>query len=592
MDLQTTPVPSPNPPPISTDTLDKRTQQKLSGEGGFWKSKFLWFLICLVLFTAGFGAWFVFGQKPTVEVPKVQLQIAGNETLPVSGDSSFRVNIKNDNSYALKDMRLELVYPSGVVYKDSVPDALGLSGNTFELPELPSGQNASIQIRVRMQANVGDTKLVKAILRYKGGDSSAVFSLDAEKQWEVVGGGLKVEVEGPGEAGNGELISYIFRYKNESDAVIDNARLVLQVPERFVVARSEPSASIGSVTWSLGRLEISGGGSVSVFGAFDGAELGQAQVFGAELQIQGQGGGFTSQAKANFATQVKNQPITITQELQNATKTVANAGDRVSYTIKFVNNTSASLSNLKISFKVDSKVINWADVRAEQAQISTGLVTWAPATSDQLSVIRPGERGSVQVELPILNPPVKDSSKNLTIVSNVTVSADEIQAPVKGNSLEVKIATKPLLRVGVELVSGANPPKVGQETVYKVTLSALNTSNEVKPAKVNARLPLGASSVVGSSLNSFVTVESSASRLTWDLGSLQAYAGSFAPMSTTNFLVKMVPTVAQAGEEVFLLTDITLTGTDVFTEKVLSVSASDISSDDAAKGSGRGRVVK
>lgn len=578
------------PPPTQTTTLDAATIDKLGRRRSFAWLK--WLFGAVFLFVLGFGGWFWFMGRQAPVAPKVTLNIEGPDELPSNGQASVRVVVGNENGYAIRDLQLEVIYPSGLTYISSVPTAEGISGKNFSMNELPGGQKSPFILKLKSQGNVGDSKQLKASLRYKVAESNAVFASENSKEWLVAGSGVDLKISGVNEAGNGELVSFTIDYVNKSGAVMNNIKLTAQMPSSFKIAKTEPQGNLSEGSWSIPRLDPEQGGKVMIYGSFDGSQLGNQEVIRASLSVLDSSGSYAVQASSSFSTSIRNSPITSSVELQNSTKSVVNAGDRVAYTVKYQNNSTAPVRNVKVTIKVEGKGVNWADVRAEDAQVSTGSIVWSTATLGALSILSPGEKGTLAFELPVSNPPVRDSSEDLAITSSTSVVSDEYKTPMSGNSVEIKISTKPQVKAGLEYVSGANPPKVGQETVYKATLVLTNTSNVLKDTKVTARLPLGATSVSAAGLPSGVTLDSSASRLTWQVGDLAAYAGSFSPQRTVSFNIKMIPTAAQVGEEVFVLNDITLNGTDSFTTRPLTVKAVDLSSDDGATGSGRGRVVK
>ena len=70
----------------------------------------------------------------------------------------YKITIKNNDSQKLTKAELELVYPDGFTYINSVPNAENISGTKFKVPDLVSGQNATVMVKAKASGNVNDEK--------------------------------------------------------------------------------------------------------------------------------------------------------------------------------------------------------------------------------------------------------------------------------------------------------------------------------------------------------------------------------------------------------------------------------------------------
>lgn len=570
-------------------TLDATTQAKL-GAGSFGGGKKWWIvfgtvfvILCLVA-----GWLFFYGGKKGD--PVMEVNIGGVSELPSNGEVALQFGLANKDSRIFQDISAEVVYPSGLAYVSSVPQGQDLSGKNFTFPDLSSGQNATVLLRLRVQANVGDTKQLRAIIRYKVAGESAVFVKDYVQSWSVVGRGVELQIQGPSNPGSGDLVTYTLTYENTSDEALDGVKINLEYPSGFEIGQTNPPTNGGSNTWLVPRLESKQKGSISIVGSFSGAVDLQGSLK-MTLSVLTKDGGYGVQADTSFPVAIAKRPLTASLEFLDTSKQVVGAGERINYIVKYQNNGSVPVRNAKLLLKVDSRSVDWGEVRAEGAQISQGLITWSPATTDSLNVLSPGDSGSFQVDLKLLDPAAKDSTKNLSISSTVSITSDEFSLPVQGNTLVSKIKTRPALLSGIKYISGSLPPRVGQETFYEITLGVKNTSNDLGGVSVSARLPFGGGSLVKGSLPSGVSLDKTGSKILWDIPLLPAYTGIFSPTKTVTFQVRVVPTLAQVGESLDVLSDLLLSGQDSFVGQAVTAKSLDLTSDKAS-GSGNGRVVK
>lgn len=580
-----------NTPILDSETKDKIfpeiAEQQTSRFGSFYRAnKFYIWAIAGALLIVSVLAYFAFRDQPVSpnKEAKVNLSLDLPDTLPSSGDFIFRVKAENQDSAKLVNINLEIIYPDGVTYVSSSPAAKGESGTQFPVPDLSSGQNAVLTIKANMQGGINDNKQLQAVLRYNYDNFNSTFEKKAVASTRLIASDIVLEVTGPDKATTSEPANYEIKYSNSSDHTIQNARIKLTYPNNFTYGQSQPTPDLAKNIWNISSLEPGENGTIKVTGNFTSANPGESKTLLAEFLVLDSSGDFFTQATAEFTSQISGLPLFVSQTLEQNNSGTANPGDTLSYKVSYRNNGQTPVRGVNIVATLDSKALDSKNIHAEDGQVSGATITWNASTVNGLETINPNQGGELHYTVTLKNPAVKDSSKNITITSSIKITASEYDNYLPGNSIETKISSPADLSASISHVSGSLPPRVGQDTVYKVTLSLRNSTNDFTGTQVVAYLPLDpssfdAQSVIRKEANN-VTFDKTTGKITWNAGSLPAHSGDFNPAKTLEFNIRLRPTSAQVGRSVTLLRNMSASAKDGFTGRNVSMSTEDIGTQD------------
>jgi hypothetical protein len=534
----------------------------------------------------------------TVKEASVEVQIKAPEKIPSGGDTVFTFNLKNTDSQKLTKVRLELAYPEGVSYKTSVPKADNLSGTVFSIPDLISGQNAAVIITAKTSGNVGDQKQIIARMFYHFGDFSSEFIKEQALSFNLAASDVAMELIGPETVSNAQLVQYLIKYKNNSQADIQNARVRANFPEGFVVAQAEPSVSLGSNIWELNTLKPGDEGQIQIQGTFKGSNPGESKTWNAEFMVLGNNGDYNSQSAAQITTAISSLPLLVSQEAENSgssqTPGVVKPGDLIRFNITYQNNSSVAANGVNVVVTLNSKALDLASISAEGGEVNNNTILWSAAGVPNLEILNPSESGTLSFSVKVKNPASKDSSTNLTVVSDIKIKSNEYQTFLPGNSLTLKISSPYTLGSTLSFVSGQLPPKVGQVTVYKVKFNLTNSTNDYSDGLLTAFLPLGLVVFDPQSVNAQeaqkVQYDPATGKLTWNLGTLPANSGKFLAPKTLEFNLRINPSQSLLNQSPTLVKNISFSAKDTFTSEKIQGTADNITTQNVEGAYGNGQV--
>lgn len=525
--------------------------------------------------------------RPTTKGPggeaNVKVTIDAPETAPSGSQVIYKFKIDNQDPAKLTNMELELVYPNGFTYLSSTPNANNLSGSIFSIPDLSSGQNAVVIVKVNAQGGINDEKNLVAKLHYKYSNFNSEFIKETEHKIRLLASDIVMELTGPDNTTSAQPVSYKLHYKNESDHDITNARIQITYPEGFTYGDADPQPNLGQNIWNVGSLKKNEDNTIQFSGSFVSARPGQKASFDAAFMVLDEQGNYYSQANTSFSTSIASTPLLVTQEISNANKSVVNPGDSITFIIHYQNNSQVAVTGVNVSASVDSKAIDISSIKAQgAAEVNNNTVTWNTASVSNFEHLNPNESGTLQYTAKVNNPAVRDSSKNITISSTVKIKSNENPVYLPGNSLSIKISSPSDLSSSVTVVSGPHPAQNGSTTIYQVTLALRNSNNDFNDGLLTGFVASSIQNFDQSSISSaeasLVSYDPSTGKMVWKVGKLPAHTGDFNAARKLSFQVKVVPGSSQDGKNFTLFKSIKFSAKDSFTNQDINLDTSDINS--------------
>ncbi len=597
-------------PILNSELRDQLSQEEPAAEkvsagfslSQFYKAnKFYAWAIVVGLAIIAILSFFAFRKQPQPKPTEanVKVSIDAPQTIASGGDVVYRIKVENNDSQKLVNTQLELVYPDGVSYISSVPKAENLSGSLFSLKDLIPGQNVVIIVKAKATGQINDSKKLAAKLTYSLSNFNSTFAKQEEYTIRLVASDVLLELSGPTQTNNSQLIIYNLKYQNNSSDDIKNARIKVSYPEGFSYASAEPQPDQDNNTWNISSLAKGGEGNIQIQGSFKSASPGESKTATAQFLVLGQTGEYFTQSMSSFTTAISSLPLLVTQELDNNnTSGVVNPGDSLTFKVKYQNNTATAATGVNILATIDSKAVDLSSIQADGGQVNNNTILWNASSVSKLESLLPNESGELSFTLQLKNPATRDSSKNLAVVSSIKIKSNEFDTYFPGNELSLKVSSPLSIADGVIFSSGSLPPQVGKPTQYKVVISLTNSTNDYSDGVLTAFIPLGAGGFVDKSFNmaesSKAEYDFSTGKLTWNFGSLAAHTGKFSQSRALEFSVRLNPSLPQVGQSPALVKDIKLSAKDVFTKQTVEQSADNLSTSDLPgdQGYSQGQVIR
>lgn len=557
-----------------------------------------WYLLAMLvgLVIIGVLAFFAFRpqkQEPTQKA-KVNLEFDAPEIAPASGDTIYKLRLKNSDTVKLVGAQLELLYADGMSYVSSTPKADNLAGSVIKIPDLPPGTEIPIVLKVALQGDVNSELKLIARLNYQYDKFVSMFTEEASHTVRLTASNVILDFTGPNALATSQPATYDLYYRNNSDEEIPKGRIVMTYPNSFVFEGSDPKPTMGQNTWDVGTVKSQEGGKITIRGNFKTAEQGSSYEFAVDFQAQDQKGDYHAQATIKHETTITNQPLSVNHRVVSGVRAgVVAPGDEITYEIDFRNNSPVVATGVLIEAELNSAAINPAATKVDGGALRDNVLVWNASSLPQLASLGPSDSGNLRFTVKVNNPATTDAQTNLTVVTKVRIKSNEERLFLPGNEQTVKVSSPASLIGSVQHAGGPLPLRVGQQSSFQVTLEVRNNSNELTKAVLTGVIPIGVNvdlNSIGGEEKKAVKYDPATGKFSWDIGGVPAHSGRLQPARKLTLNLSTVPSVNQVYDSPVLLRGISLAAKDSFTEQGVALKIEDLTTGNLPGYDGLGRV--
>lgn len=555
--------------------------------------KYLVLLAFALLIVAISSFWF---SGPSFREGDVVFELEGPTQISAGEEVTYKLKYANETRSALHNLDLVFFYPEGstVLVAGGVEEDYA---EDFKIEELAPGEMGEKEFRAFLVGERGNIKTAKAILTFKAGNLTSSFEKNATLSTTIVSTPISLTLGAPPSAVSGGTVEYILDYRNESGEDFLDLILELDYPDGFRFQNFEPQPSSGNNIWSVKSLKKGAGERISVTGTLSGGE-GESQIVLAKLKLK-VGGKYIDQQKASAATVISNPALGLDITVNNSSDYSASLGDRLSYAVKYRNNSNIVFSGMNLVVKLEGDMFELSnlDTRGGFFDDTAKTIAWNTSAVPEFGNLFPSTGGQINFYVTVRSSfptAVPGSSQDRFV--KVTAKFGTPNVPIGVDSNEVAVSSSLVTRVGTQPSFnqlayyndadfgsvGTLPPRVGQETAFTFHWQLTNPGNDAENVKVAAKLAPNiqwtnlAKATDGQSVPTF---NPNTNEVTWDLGRLPYGTGIFTPKYEASFQLKAKPSSTQVGNVIPLIESVRFTGNDSFTKQSLIINKTGITSD-------------
>lgn len=519
----------------------------------------------------------------------IVLAITGAERVTSGEEIVYKVKYQNNTRLDLKNARLVFYFPEG-----ALPNNGGDLVQSSNLPDLPSGQNNTLEFSAKIVGLKGELKQARAELSYQPGTIVSQFINKADFSTEIISVPLALHFNLPEKLVGEQVFNFSLDYLNQADIAFDDMELIIEYPDGFVFESATPEPIEEDNVWLLGHLMAQQQGRISIKGSITGKEN-ELKNFKARIGTR-QDKEFIAYAEAVGTLQISVSPLFVSQTINGATDLIVQGGQELNYIITYKNTSAVGIQDVTITSKLEGKALDMSTIRLDKGSFNgaTQQITWKASNLPDLAYLAPNQSGEVSFSVKLKDDwPINDlTDKNFTVVNVINI--DTSQKPLALKDIEVagqsrsecKIASQLSLRSmgfyydNIFVNSGPIPPKVEQTTTYTIKWQLVNTGNDLRDVMVSASLPPHVKwQDKISPTDEKLKYDSATGLLVWQVGSLPASTGVLLPVRQVAFQISITPGTAHVGSLVELVGPSSARGQDTFTNLELTSDKESIDTD-------------
>ena len=500
------------------------------------------------------------------------LTFVAADTIQSGSQTTIELEYKNQTSYPLTNVEIDVNLPSGFVVKTLTPLATNATELVFTLGTIPGGSDGKITIDGVWNADVPSTTGIQALASYKPANFNAQFHDIATKTIATNVSATIVVIDAAETVNVGEATTYTVRVQNSGLELLIAPQVVLTLPAGFFVQTSVPPlAAGGGSTYTLPDIVPAAEGVIVITGAFA-SDVAGTQMLTAVSGIAG--ARFSPQTTTTALTDVKGSALALSMVGNGISgNVIADPGSLLRVALRIENTSDVVVADATalLDFTAEKSVpIDWKTAVTAGGKITAKGITFDAKT---LGTIAAGDHVTLNLAFP-LQTDLAAGSSTFAIAFSATRGSITVQSLPLNITLNSDATVLSSLRYfdddGSPLGSGPLPPTVGSSTHYRAVWTIASGMHGLNDVTVSATLPEGVVWDEFSTASSGVVTFDSATRtVRWTMSSIPAESAAV----IARFSVSITPTAADVGLTKTLVGKTVLSGKDDSTKAVVERSA-------------------
>lgn len=540
-------------------------------------------IFCII--AVGIGGYLFWNGSNLISADNIELSISGPVSISGGEPVTFDITAINKNKIDLELVDMSVDFPVGTT--DPANSSQVLKNYRKLIGDMPVGKvvHESISATIFGEENLQKQIVVNLTYGVKG--STSTFTKSKTYDVLISSSPINFTVSSFKEVTSGQEFDMKVELTSNSQETLRNIMLKAVYPFGYNFISSSLTPLGDKSTWNIGDIPPGGKRAFTIRGSLSG-EDNDLRAFHFNVGSQ------SLDNKNVIGTQYMaiEQDVTIQKPFitlnidvdsdQGSKDHVGRLGQNSNVVIRWFNNLSTIVSNVKITAKISGSVYDKTTIVPSGGVFDslTDTITWNQQTNPELASVGPGENGSVAFSVVPKSPKSAITSPSISISAGVSGNRTQetnvplaVTSSVKRNIIVSSNATlsgRIVRTVGPFANSGPIPPKVDQMTTYTIIWSVSNTLNPINDVVVKATLPpyvKWQNSVSPSTED--VSYDQNTGLVTWNVGNVVANTVGSAIRKEVAFQIAFTPSITQAVTAPTLVNQATLSGVDSFTNAQL-----------------------
>ena len=504
------------------------------------------------------------------------VSIAGGEELPLD------IQVINNNNVNLNSVSLKIEYPAGT--KSSIDQSQDFPRYSELLGDINIGKSQKRLVKSVLFGEENSQQIVKITVEYRTTGSNAIFSKEKDFNVLISSSPVNVSVSAPTEVNSNQLADFSIDINSNSTSVVKNLILKAEYPFGFNLSSSNPkSISSDNSVFAIGDLAPGAKRTIRISGSIAGQD-GEQRVIKFTVGIPSNNDNtVVATPLASYVSTISLKKSSVSLDVavnqQSGDNLAIGVGNKNTVSISWQNNLPEQISDMIIKIKFSGQILDKDSVNVAGGFYNSGdnSIVFGKTEQPAFSNVNPSDQGDLQFSFNSLYPSSDSLSSfnNASIKMNISVmgsrASTQAQELLYSDTKTLKLSSSlRLLSRGFRTVgpfenSGPFPPQVDNQTTYTITWTASDSFNNVTGAKVSAFLPPNVTWTGYTSPDSeTITYDKGTGEVYWNIGDMRYGVGTNSLARSVSFQVAVTPSIVQVGQDLNILNEATISGTDVY----------------------------
>lgn len=498
--------------------VDVKHLQKSRSHGFiFWFTSF--FFLLSVLLVGAYFAYVTYYLPSGNNAASVELAVEAKTEVIAGEEFFYEIRYKNPMNIAIKNVLIEAKYPQNYIFLDSYPTPQEDSQSQWRIERLGPQASEVIKVRGKIVGREGQTGIFFATMNFEPENFSSEFKKETSITTTVSDIGLNVDFDYSSNALVNEKDKVLVYVSAQEKSFINSLRLSVDIPENVSLAVPEAGKEgileheeIRPGVWVLSGIN-SEKLNLPVDVVFK-EKLDNKQQLEFVFEYTDSNGNWYEFKREAIEFEVMKSDLNLTLIINGSRSDQGvNFGDTLNYSIVYNNKGETDMKDVVIMAVMQSDFLDWTSLQNPQAGTEKGnTITWTKQEIPALAQISPNQEGTIDFSLRLsgLGDSVVDKQfqvKSFAQFSIGSIGEEEGDVPpaeeeednnrsnVIVNRINSDLGILEKVRYfsedNIPVGTGPHPPKVGEETTYKVYWELTNNLHELRNLVVKTVLPSG-----------------------------------------------------------------------------------------------------
>jgi len=477
---------------------------------------FFWlFFVVFVFGGIGSGGYFMYNKYLAMQgtdSTAINFTLEGKSEVIAGEEFFYTINYTNSSSVGIRNVRIEATYPANFVFLDSFPEP-SEKDSVWNVDAAAVGYSGKIKIRGMIIGKEEDSGVMYANMRYMPENFSSEFKKSASITSRVKDSGVDLEFDYVKSTLVDEENEVLVRFKAKENNFINNFRISQTIKENVdfidnkkTNVKEEERAKYSVIrpgVWQIDEVlnEVK---ILPIKFKFNKKNEREEKITLTFEKLVGDSRYVVFFVKElDFELMKSDLNLTMIVNGSNADQGI-NFSDTLNYSIVYSNKGETEMTDVIIMAVLDSDFLDWNSLSDKnKGIIKANTITWSKNEIPELESLSKNQEGVIDFSINVVGfgeVSVEKPGYEVKSYAQFSVGKSDTGATVsdsKSNEIINKINSDLKLVEeiryfdvnNIPVGTGPNPPKVNEETTYKVYWNLKNSLHELKDLKVSIVLP-------------------------------------------------------------------------------------------------------